>query len=392
MARRSARPWGSRSQGRGRLTGPERLDQGRHRSRGPHQLDSLIGAVPQAVLVDQHLLVSGREPEPTVLGIGRRVVHLEEARHGLVLEPLLHVARMGAGPGGHVARCRPPAARERTIQAEALAEVQGQELEGPDRVLPQAFDELVGVHDSDSPAVVTGEPGSPGTGSEPAEPPDPRTVGLPVRGGRHGWRRGAVGDRQPAGDRGPPARRRPDLERAAQRGEPVLHVPESLAGPDRGRVEPTSVVPNREHHLPVLLADGHGRPRGVGVLRHVLQGLEAAEVGGGLRLGRVPAEGADLEGNGQGGLGQVGLDGGGQPLVGEQWRVDPPGQIAQVLERVVGVGGELAEQVRGPSGSVAAICWISFEVTAIATRCCWAPSWMLRSSLRAAASWAATIR
>src|ERR1019366_7596247 len=47
--------------------------------------------------------------------------------------------------------------------------------------------------------------------------------------------------------------------------------------------------------------------------------------------------------DGQGDLASLGREGGGQPLVGEQGRVDAPGQVAQRVQGLIGVTLELGE-------------------------------------------------
>ena len=95
---------------------------------------------------------------------------------------------------------------------------------------------------------------------------------------------------------------------------------------------------------------------GVGVFGGVLQRFQAAEVH--RRLG-VLAESPDPVGfdrHRQWGLAGLGVECGGQAQVGQQRRVDPAGEVAQVFQRAGGVCFEVAEdrpglgRIRGDGG------------------------------------------
>src|SRR5439155_759796 len=73
--------------------------------------------------------------------------------------------------------------------------------------------------------------------------------------------------------------------------------------------------------------------RGACVLGHVLHGLQAAEVHGGLRLLGVPTQAIGLHLDRKGRLAGLCRHGRRQPLIGQERRVDAPGQVPEVLQR-----------------------------------------------------------
>ncbi len=121
--------------------------------------------------------------------------------------------------------------------------------------------------------------------------------------------------------------------------EAICSVPPSASS--AGDVEAAAVVGDLHAELVAVLVEAHHGSRGLGVLLDVLEGLEDAEVEGRLGVLRIAANAVGLDGHGQGGLACLGLEGGGQSLVGEQERVDTPGQIAEGLQGLVGVAFEL---------------------------------------------------
>ena len=74
----------------------------------------------------------------TDLRVGARIVDIDDAADGLVLEPLAGVPHMDAGTLGEVGRRRGPAIGEGLVQTEALAEVDRLEVERPEGGLEQA--------------------------------------------------------------------------------------------------------------------------------------------------------------------------------------------------------------------------------------------------------------
>ena len=75
--------------------------------------------------------------------------------------------------------------------------------------------------------------------------------------------------------------------------------------------------------------DRRGR---AGVLRHVLERLERAEVDRGLHLLVVPTNAVGLDGRGDGSLARLRLERGRQPAVGEQRRIDPAREVLEEAE------------------------------------------------------------
>jgi hypothetical protein len=74
----------------------------------------------------------------TDLRVGARIVDIDDAGDGLVLEPLAGVSHVDARTLGEVGRRRGPAIGERLVQTEALAEVDRLEVERPESGLEQA--------------------------------------------------------------------------------------------------------------------------------------------------------------------------------------------------------------------------------------------------------------
>ena len=81
------------------------------------------------------------------------------------------------------------------------------------------------------------------------------------------------------------------------------------------------------------------------VLRRVLERLEAAEVDGRLRLGRVPTDAIGDDVNRQRvpvGRGAQRLD---QPAVDEERRIDPVRQLPELLNGLLDLAGELVQHL-----------------------------------------------
>jgi hypothetical protein len=109
----------------------EGSDDGRRDGRGERK----------AVLVEQDLVVALREPVPPGLGLGRRVLDLEDPGYGLLLEPLSSVPLVRAGGGRELARPQRAAVGERTVEAELAADVDAEEVEGAERGAEEPLDE-----------------------------------------------------------------------------------------------------------------------------------------------------------------------------------------------------------------------------------------------------------
>ena len=151
--------------------------------------------------------------------------------------------------------------------------------------------------------------------------------------------------RQPALDRGPRSGARRDRDLPIQRTHPVDDPLEPGATGGLGRIEAAAVVGHREAQRMVSLGDRHGgRGRG-GVLRDVLHRLEAREVHGRFDILRVPGDrvGADLDRQTR--LPRLRLERRDESLVRQERRIDAPGEVAEILQRGVGLALELADQL-----------------------------------------------
>ena len=130
-----------------------------------------------------------------------------------------------------------------------------------------------------------------------------------------------------------------------------------------------------------------------GVLGGVLHRLHAAEVERCLDRTGQPAHGLgahrdrDRAGRHRGDQGRR------EPFVGQQPWVDAARQQGQRLDRGRGPHRPARRaRRRRASGERPATVWASRRLTARATRCCWAPSWMSRSSRRRSWSWVSMSR
>ena len=79
-------------------------------------------------VIEQRLGVTGRERVAPFVGVGARVVDLEDPSDGLVLEPLADVARRGRGGDRQLGRRR-RSGGERRVPAQPVARVDGEEIE-----------------------------------------------------------------------------------------------------------------------------------------------------------------------------------------------------------------------------------------------------------------------
>ena len=123
--------------------------------------------------------------------------------------------------------------------------------------------------------------------------------------------------------------------------------------PPRPRgVEARSVVADREQQPPGLLPDPHRHPRLRCVLGGVLQRLQAAEVDRRLDLGRVPPDAVGAHGDGQRAAVARGPERLSQPAVDEQRRVDAVRQLAQLLDGLLDILGQLVQHLSRGRGIV----------------------------------------
>ena len=78
----------------------------------------------------------------------RGVVDLEQAGHRLLLQPLAGVPLVHAGPRGDLADGERSALVQQRVDAELVADVHGEHVEGAEHGLEQVVCELVGLHGS----------------------------------------------------------------------------------------------------------------------------------------------------------------------------------------------------------------------------------------------------
>ncbi len=97
----------------------------------------------EARLVEKRLLVPGREAVAASLRGGRGVVHLEDAACGLLLEPLARVALVRARGGGELAGGQRAPLGERAVEAEAIAQIDAEDIPRPERRLEEPLHERV---------------------------------------------------------------------------------------------------------------------------------------------------------------------------------------------------------------------------------------------------------
>jgi hypothetical protein len=124
-------------QRRRRAAVAERLHQVRQRAPAADDLDALVRLVADVVGVGEHRHVRRRQPVAAGERVRPGVVDLQQPAGGVVLQPLPDVALDGAGPLGQLGRGRRAALGQRPVQPQPLAEVDGVQLQRPDRVLEQ---------------------------------------------------------------------------------------------------------------------------------------------------------------------------------------------------------------------------------------------------------------
>src|SRR5262245_16778894 len=124
-----------------------------------------------------------------------------------------------------------------------------------------------------------------------------------------------------------------DRELTVQGREPVGDPLKPGAVHGRAGIEPASVVGDLEREVAVGLRDRHAGRARLGVLGDVLQRLETREVDGRLDLGRVPADPVGPDRDRDCRTLCLGVERRLEALVGQQWRVDPAREVAEVLER-----------------------------------------------------------
>ena len=123
--------------------GPVGPDQVGHRGAATHEPLGHAGHQRGTGRVDEDLLVARRQRVAASLGVGGRVVDVDERGDGLLLEPLARVARGDAGRGGELGGGQRTALGQRPVEAELGAEVDRQQVERAERGLEQASDEGV---------------------------------------------------------------------------------------------------------------------------------------------------------------------------------------------------------------------------------------------------------
>ena len=131
---------------------------------------------------------------------------------------------------------------------------------------------------------------------------------------------------------------------AVDGAQAILHVAQADAGAHGRQVEARTVIAHLEAEMPVLREERR-RDVGVrpGVLRRVLKRLETAVVDRRLDLRRIAADAAPGQLHPSRPPQRHRAQRGQQPSIGEQAREDPVRQIAQLLDRLVEIGFELAE-------------------------------------------------
>ena len=113
-----------------------------------------------------------------------------------------------------------------------------------------------------------------------------------------------------------------------------------------------AVVRDLDERGPVVARDPHRRPRRLGVARDVGQRLRDDVVGDGLDVGREALAQRAFHVDGNGGAPGEARDGGREPLVGQDGRMDPAGKLAQLGRRLGETLDRLVEQARGGLGVV----------------------------------------
>ena len=99
--------------------------------------------VGKGVAVDQDLGVACGQPKAPLLGLGTRVVHLEDPGDGLLLQPLPGVALVRPRRARELGRRGLAAVRQGAVVAEPVAQVDGHELVGAERGPEEALGQRV---------------------------------------------------------------------------------------------------------------------------------------------------------------------------------------------------------------------------------------------------------
>src|SRR5689334_4521790 len=143
-----------------------------------------------------------------------------------------------------------------------------------------------------------------------------------------------------------------DAEGAADRGQPVRHALQAGTGCGLCGVKAVAVVGDGELEVAIGAGQGDLGGRSTGVFRHVLQRLQDAEVGSGFGVPPVAADPVRLDQDRKRGPAGLRPHGCSQPLFGQQRRVDPAGQGAQVIQCRVQAVPELAGELPDLGGVV----------------------------------------
>ena len=72
-------------------------------------------------------------------------IDLEDAAHGLLLQPFARIARIGPGPGSELVRGGRPGSGQVSIPAEAVTEVDARDVPGGDGGIEEALGERIGA-------------------------------------------------------------------------------------------------------------------------------------------------------------------------------------------------------------------------------------------------------
>jgi hypothetical protein len=99
--------------------------------------------VGERVAIDEHLGVAAGQPVAPRPGDGGRVVDVEDPRDRLLLEPLACIPLVRLRRLGKLRRRRTLQLGERAVQAEPVAEVDGEQLVGAERSAREPLRERV---------------------------------------------------------------------------------------------------------------------------------------------------------------------------------------------------------------------------------------------------------
>ncbi len=117
-------------------------DRGQHQAGRPDGPDHRRGGA-QAVGIEEGLGVAGREREAADVGFGGRVIDLEDAGRGLLLQPFAGVPGVGAGRLRELGRGHRAVVRERLVEPELEAELRCEQVPRAERGLEQATGERI---------------------------------------------------------------------------------------------------------------------------------------------------------------------------------------------------------------------------------------------------------